>query len=94
MPSSFHSTAAGAHPAERVGDVGRRGGEHRLHRLSDDQPEGGETGHAVSERCLGHRPQRAAHHRRVAHIGQGHLGSAGHSVDHHAFERTLPQLAR
>ena len=51
------------------------------------------AGGPVGERGLGHRRRRAAQHRRPAHVGQRHLGRLGDSVDHHALERALAQLA-
>ena len=82
-----------AHAAERVVDVDGGGGQHRLHRLSDDQPKRCQPVDTRGQGCFGDRAERPAHHGCAAYVGQRHAGGARNRVDHHSLERTLSQLA-
>jgi hypothetical protein len=68
------------------------GGEHRLQRPADLQPEPGESGAAAAERRLRRRRQRPAEHDRPPHLGPGHAGRPRDRVGHHPVERPLPQF--
>jgi hypothetical protein len=76
-----------------VGDTRSAGREHRPDRPAYLQAEGVQRVPATRERRGGHRPERAAQHHRPAHLGHRHRSRPGHSLGHHAFQRSLPQFA-
>ena len=79
---------------ERGVHVGRRVGQHRLHRLEDLPGEARERRITLDERRSCHRRERAGEHRGAAHAGGGDPRGAGDRFQQHPFERALPQLAK
>ena len=83
----------GAEPRERVADVLRRLGEHRLHRLQQPDREAREPWRARDERRARDRAEVAREHRGAPHVADRHARRGGDRLEHHALERALAQLA-
>ena len=81
-------------PLERIGDVGRRLGQHGQERTEQRQVEGREARLAGLAGDARHLEQVARQHPRPAQHGAGHLGGAGQGVEHEALEGALTQLAQ
>jgi hypothetical protein len=79
---------------QRVGDVGRRAGKHRLHRAQQLQVEACDARSALGERRVDHCRQIGGEHLRAPHRGRRQSGRQRDRVDDEALERALPQLAR
>ena len=82
-----------ARVAQRLGDVGGTGGEHRLDRVQHGEPDGLEGLATVGQR----------EHRRAAEVAREHRGAAddvdrdprggGDGIGHHPGQRALAELA-
>ena len=80
-------------PFERVGRVGRRLREHRVHGAKDGEPEAIETCLALGDRRRGHGPQIALEHQRPPNPRGGNPRRRGDPFHHASLERALPELA-
>ena len=78
--------------AERLGDVGRAGRQHRLDRVQHREPHGFEGVLALGQRQRGGAAEVAREHRGAADDGDRDAGGGGDGVGHHAGQRALPQL--
>ena len=85
--------AARADLGQRLADARRAGRQHRPDRPADLQAERAQRLAPARHRRGRHRAQRAAQHHGPAHVRHRHLGRPGHRVGHHAFQRSLAQLA-
>ena len=79
--------------AERILDVGRGLGEHRLDRSEQLDPEAVHACPALRERGLGDHPEVTGHHDGAPDVADREPGGFGDRLDHQAFERALAQLA-
>ena len=78
---------------ERVFDIVRRLGQHRLNRLEELNAESRETTFAGEERSPGHRRQCPGHHHRPTHGGCADVAGLRDGIHQHGFECPLSQLA-
>ena len=81
------------HACERVADVLRGVGQHRLHGLEDLDGKPIERLRAVVQSSGGDLCEAAGHHRRTAHAGGRQASRARDGLDEHTLECSLPQLA-
>ncbi len=96
ISSPTFTLSPGSSPSAGLGEgVGERrlaGGEHRLQRQADLQPELGECRAAAAQRGLRGRRERPAEHDRPPHLGPRHAGRPRDRVGHHPVKRPLPQF--
>ena len=81
------------HACERIADVLRRVGQHRLHGLEYLDRKPIERLRAIVQSSGRHLCEAASHHRRTAHAGGRHASRARDGFDEHTLECSLPQLA-
>ena len=79
--------------AQRLGDVGGAGGQHRLDRVEHRQPHGFEGILPFSQRERGGAAQITRQHRGTADDRDRDVEGGGHAIGHHAGQRSLPELA-
>ncbi len=91
IPGSIPGPAASL--GEGIGQRRLAGGEHRLQRSADLQPEPGKRGAAAAERGLRGRRERPAEHDRPPHLRPRHPGRPRDRVGHHPVKRSLPQFS-
>ena len=82
-----------ARVAQRLGDVGGTGGEHRLDRVQHGQPDGLEGLAALGQREHRRAAEVAGEHRGAADDVDRDPGGGGDGVGHHAGQRALAELA-
>ena len=81
-------------PVECRDQVGRRRGQHRLHRPADDQPHAAQALDTVAEADLGQRAGISQQHQRPPHLLHRHVDGEGDGVGDHGLKRALPQVAQ
>ncbi len=82
-----------AEAVERLGDVPRRLGEHRLEGAEELEMEAGEAGPPLGEDGARHLRQLAGEHERPAHLVGRHLRRHGEGLGHQPGKGPLAQLA-
>ena len=87
----LHRRRAGV--AERLGDVGGAGGQHRLDRVSTASRTASSASRALVQRQRGGAAEVAREHRGAPDDGERHVGRLGDGVGHHPGQRALAQLA-